>query len=129
MCEANAYLIAGRDERMLMESVDKVKREGQNVWSLTNLFGERLTVRGLLLEMDLGTHRILFEETAETVAEHAHEHTHRHEHPHEHEGVRHTHEHNHAHAHDHRHEGSEQTEPSHAHDHPGHEKEPHVHEH
>ncbi|MFP4475649.1 MAG: CooT family nickel-binding protein [Desulfatibacillaceae bacterium] len=126
MCEANAYLVVHGEERLLMESVDTVRPEGEDVWRLENIFGDRYTVRGRIREMALVNHRIVFEETAEG---HAHEHVHRHAHEHVHDGVAHAHEHEHMHSHPHGHEGSGDEAQSHEHEHPGHDKEPHGHEH
>ena len=40
MCEANAYLIDGDEERLIMEAVDKVEPE-ENGLLLVNIFGEQ----------------------------------------------------------------------------------------
>ena len=40
MCEANAYLVEGDQERLIMESVDKVEPEEGGL-RLVNIFGEQ----------------------------------------------------------------------------------------
>lgn len=60
MCEANVYIrVEGKDE-LLLESVDKVVPvEGE--LHMENIFGQRKTVRGRIVEMALVDHKIIVE--------------------------------------------------------------------
>ncbi|HEY9059263.1 MAG TPA: CooT family nickel-binding protein [Pseudobacteroides sp.] len=62
MCEANVYLL-GKDgnERLVLESVDKVVPSGEEVL-LENIFSQRKTVKARIKEMALVEHRIVLEE-------------------------------------------------------------------
>ncbi len=62
MCEANAYLIQGDREELVMESVDRVEPEGENGWLLVGIFGDQKIVKGRIAGMNLVDHKILFEE-------------------------------------------------------------------
>ena len=41
MCEANAYLIKGEEQELVMESVDTALPEGPGKIRLTSIFGEQ----------------------------------------------------------------------------------------
>lgn len=58
MCEANAYLIDGNEERLVMESVDKVEPE-ENGLRLVNIFGEQKFVQAGVYALSLVDHKIL----------------------------------------------------------------------
>lgn len=60
MCESNAYLIANGEEQLVLESVSFLKPEGNSI-VLRSLFGEEVTVKGRIRELDLVGHRILLE--------------------------------------------------------------------
>ena len=60
MCDANAYLVKGDAEEMLLESVDLVEQEGDEV-RLVNIFGERKVVRARLKLFDNSQGKLLFE--------------------------------------------------------------------
>jgi predicted RNA-binding protein len=62
MCEANVYLL-GKDgnERLILESVDKVVPSGEEVL-LENIFCQRKTVKARIKEMALVEHKIILEE-------------------------------------------------------------------
>jgi predicted RNA-binding protein len=62
MCEASAYVVREGEERLLMESVDIIRPEGDGGYRLISIFGEQKLVRGRIVEMNLVNHRILFEE-------------------------------------------------------------------
>ncbi|MFH1981209.1 MAG: CooT family nickel-binding protein [Pseudomonadota bacterium] len=64
MCEANAYLVKGGEEQLLMESVDIVEPDGAEGWLLVNIFGEQRTVTGRIRGMNLVDHKIFFESPA-----------------------------------------------------------------
>lgn len=61
MCEADAYLIKDGMKRIIMESVDIMRPEGENIY-LENIFGERLQIKARIKEMNLVDHRILLVE-------------------------------------------------------------------
>ena len=61
MCEANAYFRDEDGDVLIMDSVDIMEPEGDGVWRLTDLFGDRKTVEGHVKEMNLVNHRIFFE--------------------------------------------------------------------
>ncbi len=61
MCEANAYLIRGGNEELIMEAVDIVENE-DGLIRMKNIFGEQKTVKGVIKKMALVDHKILIEE-------------------------------------------------------------------
>jgi predicted RNA-binding protein len=61
MCEANVYFRDKGEEVLIMESVDIMEPDGDDIWRLTDLFGDQKTVKGHIKEMNLVNHRILFE--------------------------------------------------------------------
>jgi len=60
MCESNAYLIADGEEQLVLESVSFLRPEGNSI-VLRSLFGEEVTVKGRIRELDLVGHKILLE--------------------------------------------------------------------
>jgi predicted RNA-binding protein len=61
MCESNAYLLRdGNEELVLSEVVVIEPIEGG--YRLSGLFGESVTVKGTLAEMNLLKHKIVFQE-------------------------------------------------------------------
>ncbi len=61
MCEADAYLIKDGIKRVIMESVDIMRPEGEDIY-FENIFGERLQIKARIKEMNLVDHRILLVE-------------------------------------------------------------------
>jgi predicted RNA-binding protein len=61
MCEADAYLIKDGIKKVIMESVDILRPEGEDIY-LENLFGEKLQIKARIQEMNLVDHRILLVE-------------------------------------------------------------------
>jgi len=61
MCEANAYLIKDGSEKVIMESVEIMRPEGEYI-CFENIFGERLEIKARIKEMNLVDHRILLVE-------------------------------------------------------------------
>ena len=57
MCEANAYLIEGEEEKLIMESVDTVEPEGGEM-KLVNIFGEQVFVKANIYSLSLVDHKI-----------------------------------------------------------------------
>ncbi len=60
MCEANAYLLKGGKEELLLEEVDVMRPEGDQFF-LRNVYGEQKTVKANLKEISLLEHRIVLE--------------------------------------------------------------------
>jgi predicted RNA-binding protein len=58
MCEANAYLVDGVKEQLIMESVDKVEPEDTGL-RLVNIFGEQKYVQARIEALSLVDHKIL----------------------------------------------------------------------
>jgi len=58
MCEANAYLVEGGKEQLIMESVDKVEPEDSGL-RLVNIFGEQKYVQARIDALSLVDHKIL----------------------------------------------------------------------
>ena len=58
MCEANAYLINGNEEKLVMESVDIVEPEDDGL-RLVNIFGEQKFVQAAVYALSLVDHKIL----------------------------------------------------------------------
>jgi predicted RNA-binding protein len=61
MCEANAYLVKGGNEELIMESVDILRPEGGRIY-IQDIFGEQRWVEARIKEMNLVQHRIVLEE-------------------------------------------------------------------
>ncbi len=59
MCESNAFLRDGDEERLVMEDVSFVEPV-EGGYRLRGLFGEETVVRGRLEEINLLKHKILF---------------------------------------------------------------------
>ena len=60
MCEASAYLIDGREQRLLMENVDTIEPEGEGL-RLVNLFGEQKFIRARIRAVSLAENKVLLE--------------------------------------------------------------------
>jgi predicted RNA-binding protein len=57
MCEANAYLIEGEEDRLVMEAVDVVEPENEGV-RLINIFGEQKFFKAKIYSLSLVDHKI-----------------------------------------------------------------------
>jgi predicted RNA-binding protein len=57
MCEANAYLLEGDDEKLIMESVDTVEPEGDEM-KLVSIFGEQKFLKADIYSLSLVDHKI-----------------------------------------------------------------------
>ncbi len=57
MCEANAYLIDGGEEQLVMEAVDTVAPEADGVL-LTSIFGDQKMVDATIESLSLVDHKI-----------------------------------------------------------------------
>jgi predicted RNA-binding protein len=60
MCEANAYLVEGGQEQLIMESVDKVEPEEGGL-RLVNIFGEQKFIRARIAALSLVDHKVLLQ--------------------------------------------------------------------
>ncbi len=61
MCEANAYLIKGEEEEIVMEAVDTVEPE-DNGLKLTNIFGEQKFLKARIHSLSLVDHKVFLKE-------------------------------------------------------------------
>lgn len=61
MCESTAFVRRGRREDKLLDEVARVQVQGGRV-VLTGVLGQRATVRGQLVEVDLVGHRLVVRE-------------------------------------------------------------------
>jgi predicted RNA-binding protein len=57
MCEANAYLIEGDENILLMEAVDSVQPEEDGL-RLVNIFGEQKFVKARIHSLSLVDHKV-----------------------------------------------------------------------
>jgi predicted RNA-binding protein len=60
MCEANAYLIKGGNEELILEDITLLRPEGNELF-LENMFGEQKRIKARIKEMNLTTHRVILE--------------------------------------------------------------------
>ena len=67
MCEANAYLIKGEKEELLMESVDVIEPDKNGGFRLIGIFGNQTIVKGNIKRINLVDHKILFESEIEKI--------------------------------------------------------------
>jgi predicted RNA-binding protein len=58
MCEANAYLVDGETEHLILEAVDKVEPEEDGI-RLVNIFGEQKFIKAHIHALSLVDHKIL----------------------------------------------------------------------
>ncbi|MEA3417396.1 MAG: CooT family nickel-binding protein [Thermodesulfobacteriota bacterium] len=61
MCEANAYLIKGEEEKMIMEAVDTVEPEDDGL-KLTSIFGEQKFLKARIHSLSLVDHKVFLKE-------------------------------------------------------------------
>ncbi|MGI9950996.1 CooT family nickel-binding protein [Moorellaceae bacterium AZ2] len=62
MCEANAYLLKGDKEELVLEGVDRVVPQEDGIL-LEDIFGKRKLLRARIKEMALVEHKIILEAT------------------------------------------------------------------
>jgi predicted RNA-binding protein len=60
MCEANAYLLKGEREELVMEAVDVIEPRGEELY-LKSIFGEQKFLRAKLKTTSLVEHKIILE--------------------------------------------------------------------
>jgi len=63
VCESHAYVIRDGEEEKILEDVIFLKPVGDRV-VLRNLFGDEVTVKGKIEEIQFMDHKILLKETA-----------------------------------------------------------------
>ncbi|MGI6678650.1 MAG: CooT family nickel-binding protein [Dehalobacterium sp.] len=62
MCEANAYILKGEEEELLLEKVDRViPEDGQLI--LENIFGQKIIIKAEIKELALVDHKIILEKS------------------------------------------------------------------
>lgn len=61
MCEANAYLRTGEEERLLMEAVNIVEPDGESL-RLENIFGEQKFLKARIHAIALNDKRVILVE-------------------------------------------------------------------
>lgn len=61
MCEANAYVLKGDSEELIMESVDLLEPTENGEYRLVNIFGEQKIIKATIKVMNLVNHKIVFE--------------------------------------------------------------------
>ncbi|MGM0453358.1 MAG: CooT family nickel-binding protein [Thermodesulfobacteriota bacterium] len=64
MCEANAYMIEGDQQQLIMEAVDSVEPEDGG-FKLVNIFGEQKFVRAAIYSLSLVDHKVFFKKNAD----------------------------------------------------------------
>ncbi len=64
MCDTNLYLWRDGKEELFMESIDRIRPEGETV-VVRDIFGEQRTLRARFRETRLSKNRIVFEELPE----------------------------------------------------------------
>ncbi|MBF0120021.1 MAG: CooT family nickel-binding protein [Desulfobacterales bacterium] len=62
MCEANAYLIKGTEQKLIMEAVDSVEPEADGV-KLMNIFGDQKFLKAYIYSLSLVDHKIFLKES------------------------------------------------------------------
>ncbi|MBC7344055.1 MAG: CooT family nickel-binding protein [Clostridia bacterium] len=61
MCEANAYMLRGGAEELILENVDRVIPQEDGI-VLEDIFGKRLIVKARIKELMLVDHKIILED-------------------------------------------------------------------
>ena len=61
MCEANAYILKGGKEELVLEDISMLRPEPEELY-LQNIFGEQKRIKARIKEMNLLDHRIILEE-------------------------------------------------------------------
>ena len=60
MCEANAFLVEGENNKLIMEAVDTVEPQDEGI-KLINIFGEQKILKARIHSLSLIDHKILLE--------------------------------------------------------------------
>lgn len=64
MCEANAYMIEGDEQKLIMEAVDSVEPEDGG-FKLVNIFGEQKFVQAAIYSLSLVDHKVFFKKSSD----------------------------------------------------------------
>lgn len=64
MCEANAYMIEGDEQKLIMEAVDSVEPEDGG-FKLVNIFGEQKFVQAAIYSLSLVDHKVFFKKNSD----------------------------------------------------------------
>lgn len=62
MCESNVYLKKAGQEELIFSEVMRIIPEGENEFTLVGLLGDTKKVKGVIKEINLLGHKIIFEE-------------------------------------------------------------------
>lgn len=57
MCEANAYLIEGDENELIMEAVDRIEPEGDGI-KLVSIFGDQKFLKAKIHSLSLVDHKV-----------------------------------------------------------------------
>jgi predicted RNA-binding protein len=57
MCEANAYMLEGDDQQLIMEAVDTVEPEDDGI-RLVNIFGDQKFIKARIHSLSLVEHKV-----------------------------------------------------------------------
>ena len=60
MCDITACILKGAREENVLEAVERAEAHDQNV-TLTNIFGEKITIKAIFKSYNADTNKILFE--------------------------------------------------------------------
>jgi predicted RNA-binding protein len=63
MCEANAYMVAGEDQELVMEAVDTITPDPGGI-RLTSIFGDQKILKARIHSLSLVDHKIFLEKEA-----------------------------------------------------------------
>ncbi len=61
MCEANAYLIKGEENELVMKAVDTVEPEGEGL-RLISIFGDQKFIKASIHSLELVDHNIFLKQ-------------------------------------------------------------------
>ncbi|MDA3916377.1 MAG: CooT family nickel-binding protein [Deltaproteobacteria bacterium] len=64
MCEANAYLLENKTEKLLMEAVDRVEPDDGGIL-LISIFGEQKFIKGHIHSLSLVDHKVYIQQYSE----------------------------------------------------------------
>ncbi|MDX1764742.1 MAG: CooT family nickel-binding protein [bacterium] len=61
MCDTNLYVVRKGQEKLFMENIDVIRREGDD-FTLRDIFGEEKSLKARFVETNLLKHRVVLEE-------------------------------------------------------------------
>jgi len=62
MCEANAYLLEGNDQKLIMEAVDTIEPQEDGI-RLTNIFGEQKFLKAQIHALSLVDNKVFLRQS------------------------------------------------------------------